>query len=651
MSLRIPVGPALLGIPTLLVLAVSAAGYQTEDRGQIGNQSIEVLHFAASQWHLSAEACADPAQAKTHWKKAVELWKALLQKNPPSHFAATATVGLGIGLEHAEGPAQAMAFYHKTLSEQPNAFPAESRIRYSGLLLQRFKMKGQRADVDEVIRLLTNLAFPKQQPLIYFLRAEALANRENYLAAAGEYQRLADGFAQDILVPQSLYEMGRCFLLAEKPERAEEAFRSFLHKSVRRARPPWREPGLKRAVRFGLANALFAQEQFAQAEVLYGSLSGEGDFAQKDFALMRRSECLAALQKWSEAARLAESLIDNPELGQRARNLAARWWLEDKNPDKTRAILAKGRRRPSQLTPDEKKLDLAARIQVAENLFLGQHWEEAAREFQAIAQQSDSEQIKESAQRHAGLCFFRLGRWSQATTALTEQVRIAPRGKLAPHSLFLIGLSECRLAENCSAEEARDHASKGRVAFEDAVSGARAAGYAALVLTILIQAAAVLEKQGHADLAEIYHEKTLEEKTATPAQRLDAREALARLCLRHGKQRYGKAIEHLNAMLPNCDEPRAERLRFVLGQCHLAINQVREALECFKKGVDAGQTPDMVAKSLYEMGRCRERLDDHDKALDVWYDLITRFPNHEHVREVEHKLDDGLKRRLNRIGN
>jgi TolA-binding protein len=298
------------------------------------------------------------------------------------------------------------------------------------------------------------------------------------------------------------------------------------------------------------------------------------------------------------------------------------------------------------LTPDESKLEIHARIRQAEKWFLDQNWKQAAPAFREITELAEDDEIKEFAHRQAGVSYYHLGQLDDAEKELTAQIQIAPTGTLAPYSRFLLGMIASRLAETAPPREAADLASKARVAFSDALTGARTAKDHRLVLTILSQAAAILEKYGKARLAETYYQEILAESKASQQERLDAHEALARLCLKGTEPRHAKAIEHLSTMLPACAGVRAERVRFVLGQCYRALDQTENALECFEKLAGAAQTPDLAARSLYEVGCCRERLSQSEKALDVWYDLITRYPAHERIREVEGKLQDALQRHL-----
>lgn len=651
---------------------VSLVGAQAPIDGKAWEgESDEMVRFAASQEQLAAESCRDASRAKIFSRNAVALWKLLLKRNAAGPLAAEATSGIGNCLERAEGAEPAIAFCRETLGKLPGAFP-DLRFRLARLLVQRYKTHPKQGDLDEAIHLLTDLRLPRVQPVIHFVRAEALVAKREFARALVDYERITKEYPDDDLTPLSLYEMGRVLLVQGIPSGAEKWFREFLRRGKDRKSPAWTDAWLRRGVRLGLANSLFAQEEYKLALGVYQALAGEREYAQKDFAQLRHAECLAGLGQSAQAASLAEKLLDHPELGSRARYLAARWWIEGNDPERARSILKHGDRTWMDFTPEESSLEIQARIRQAEKWFRNQQWEQAAGEFQAIAEIAEDDAVREFAYRHAGVSLFHLAdvplfqpeRWHKAHTVLTEQLRIAPQGIFASHSYFLLGVVESRLADVALPREAADHASKARVAFAEGLAAARTAGDEKLVLNILTQAGAILERQGQAKPAETYYQQILEEKTVSPQQRFDAHEAIARVCLKSDTPRYAKAIEHLSVVAslpddaPGFDRTRTERVLFVLGQCHRALDQSEKALACFQKVARTAQAPAKVARSLYEVGCCEEKLGNEKRSFDVWYDLRTRFAEPEllqaieleRVREMDRKLQDGLKRRLKRLG-
>jgi len=241
-------------------------------------------------------------QARHLPKLAAEEWRKFLAEFPKDPRQDKARHYLGVCLLQDGQYDAAIAELKGTLAAHPRYGQLDAVTLNLGVAqLRRAGLTKQPADFDAANQTFTALLQKSpQDPRALFYKAEALGQGGKPAEAAAAYAQLIQAHPQVDLIPDATYALGVTQDALKQPDQAAATFAGFVQKFPKHA--------LADECRLRLAEVLFGQKKYAEAEPSYAQAAAAPGFAYADFALLRQAACLNGRGQFAEAAALAQGL-------------------------------------------------------------------------------------------------------------------------------------------------------------------------------------------------------------------------------------------------------------------------------------------------------------------------------------------------------
>jgi TolA-binding protein len=274
----------------------------------------------------------------------------------------------------------------------------------------------------------------------------------------------------------------------------------------------------------------------------------------------------------------------------------------------------------------ESPLANEAQYNAGERAYQAKDYAAAAKAYYQVVQQTDGTPLGEKATHKLAWCYYHLGNYPNSEKTFAYQVKRYADGPLADDARFM--QAEClfkanKFSEAVAAYEGLKSFSKPDFEMLSLLHAGQAAGQ----LNDWKKSAAVLKR-------------CVDRFPEAPA----APEALYELGW--ATQNLGnkdEALKLYEQVVAKTDREVAARAHFMIGEVHFENKNHEEAIKSFFKAAYAYSYPKWQAEAMYEAGRCFEALDKRAKAVEMYQELVGKFPTSERVALAKQRLAD-LKR-------
>jgi TolA-binding protein len=276
-------------------------------------------------------------------------------------------------------------------------------------------------------------------------------------------------------------------------------------------------------------------------------------------------------------------------------------------------------------------------MEVGESRFAKGEWAPAAEAYEnaiaAAGSAADKRVLLEQARHKLGWTFVMRKEHARAAEAFAAQLAAAPDGPLAADAQTMRG--ESLLALDKPAEAA--------AAFAAAVARADKLSSADMRAAAFVRAAEAAARARKWDESLAFAERFLTKDAGSP------RAAEARYAAAWAKQNLGRLDEALADYRAIADASRtdlAARARLMEGEVLFEKAQHKDAVKSFFKvayGFGEEKAPPAFhpwqAQATFEAARCFEVLGKPDQARTLYAELVTRYPQSQHVAAAKKRLD------------
>ncbi len=502
------------------------------------------------------------------------------------------------------------------------------RAKTGALLLETGRIEDARPLIQAHAR---EAPHTREAASLQLLLAEALLDRGDGQEAAREFQRYLEAF--DDPAGQAQATRGRGWALYRTGHYAESA------DSFRKAYAMTKDPANKSQALFKAGDASFANGQFAAAAEIYEQVVRDfSDSPLVPHALFQQGQSLAAAGKTEEAMTLLLAVPDwSPDSPFAEKALFRTAELLEALGRTDEAIQAFAR--TAEAYP---KGVFVADAMLARGLLRYRQFaiNEALADFEAVVRDFPDTEAGERAFYMRGLCHYRLLRDKEMLAVLNEFLQRYPESNWTPQAMFRLGQYWFNQERFDKAEDVfLDLAAK----FSDHALADHAllrAGNAAARRKEYLKAIASFARVA----------KSFPESRWLAEARFGHAEALRQL------GRYSEAIlfyDELRTRHPDSDLIPLSWLR--RGDCQFMLGvedpgRYGEALQSYRAvagdpAVQRGR-PALAYEAEYKIGRCLEKKNRPDDALDQYYsNVMIRFL-HEREKGVRH--DEAVRRLFER---
>jgi len=238
------------------------------------------------------------------WDLAAEEWAKFLIDFPADHRAAAARFYLGQCLLQLKQFDKAAATLKPLIAARPEL--EQMPVAQLSLGIAEFNLaqqgdKKQFAAAEQTLAaVLRNHSDGKHVPQTVYYLAESLYAQGKLEQAEPLYRRFVTEFSDNVLAPDALYSLGVALEELKRDEAARDAYAKFVDK--------YPEHPLRTEVDVRRADLIAAAGDLEAAERLFAAASADVNYADADYALIRRAGCLIDQKQFVAAAAVYEQL-------------------------------------------------------------------------------------------------------------------------------------------------------------------------------------------------------------------------------------------------------------------------------------------------------------------------------------------------------
>ena len=505
------------------------------------------------------------------YEKSGELKEALVVLNqalafkPPAEEAALlksmqALIQVGLGQE-----VEAIAAMHEAVQVMTNQVAASRlQLRLSDQLLKR---KSYALAYDEYQRFLEVFTDGEGRGLAALGKAWSLFGLKRYAEAAEYFEQAAAGVKDVEVLKESMIKLADAWFASEHYEDATKAYERFLEKF----------PASSWSVnaRFQLAESL---ARMGRTDEAVAQLRGLEERAEKKAQARLAALRVAELRQREGRLDLAVAAYD--------------WILNRYDDDESLAQATLGR----------------ATVRYNQGLFY-----ESLKDLEEIGGRFPKTPYAEQAMAMSVWCQYLAGRDQEALELASDFIEAYPKSAIAPQIQFWKAEYRYNRDEFSKAEELFTSLSRTYPTHDLADDALFWAGRSAF------------ERKEYRDAIAL--DKELIERFPKSSKRAEARFAQGDALSKLGE--FSGAIlafEEIIKQFPNHYLVGDARGR--IGDCHFTLGaqdpaRYRESLDAYRMILSGGRASlEMTQQSLYKIGRCHEKLDDGDQALDHYLEAV-----------------------------
>lgn len=556
---------------------------------------------------------------------AIEEWKKLLRDHAKDPLASKARHYMGVCFMQLEKPdyQAAIGAFSAALQDTKLEVREESLLNlgWCTFTLARNatpeseeQVKLLRDSREHLTRFLSTYRDGNyvDQALFYLGEIEySLAARDK---AIGYYEQLLrnKSLLSSSLRPDARYALGVALEEQKEDARAKEAFETFLKDHANHR--------LTHEVRLRLADIFLRENKPADAERIFRQLAETKDNASADYALLRQAYALSQQDKFADAAKLYQQLIEK--------------------------------------FPDSKHAKQAGLSAGQMHFRLGQ-WDPAGKQFEKILTAKDAQAAE--AAHWLNLVLMRQGKPQEAAAMLEPALKWAAE---TPSSLTLrMDLADALYEIPARIEEAKKKYEEIATANPKNPLAPRAAYNAAFASlqtgklddarrwsevflknypddplrndVAYVAAEALLQQAQHEASAEAYSQLIKAAPTSAAVPMWNLRLAMARYL--GGK--YQVAINVLQSQLASFKEPRQKaEAQFIMGACYLFLSDVPKAVEQLQASHQTSNSWSQADEVLLLLSQAQQRQQQPDAAIATLDRLLTQYPNSRLKPQVEFRV-------------
>ncbi len=508
---------------------------------------------AAQTFQTSLLALGDIHFQRSEWKKAQGYLTRYLQDGDNVASADDAMLKLGLSYQRQDQPEKALEIYDRLIQNHPNSTHRLQAIFEQGqalVILERFDEAGE--SFEKVVSQGSESRF--------------VSHALNHLASIGmrrkDYQSTADLFArveqtsgESNMKAEAMFNQGQALMGAQQFAQAENTFEKLLKKY------PSHDRTIEAKAR--LAIAIARQDRYADAlkvmEDLARSSKGKLDIKLRKTLQYEMAWCLRELGHPEAAAKAYSALIQDEESGEinvHALLELAGIEFDAQHFDKSAELL----RRLHSLASSESSAVPAdilepALYRLAVSEFELERFEQSAELFDELIEAFPDSTLIASASFYSGESLFKLERFEQAAKHLSRVVKKHSHDEACGPSMLRLGECYARLQHWQASEKVFARFLKRFKDSEHRFQAQFGVGWA--------------------------HEH---------------------------QQQFDEAIHAYEKVIVEHQGPTAARAQFQIGECLFAAEKYDEAVRELLKVDILYAYPAWSAASLYEAGRCFEKL-------------------------------------------
>ena len=435
----------------------------------------------------------------------------------------------------------------------------------------------------------------------------------DYRAAAEAYRLLIGRWPQSPLVPQALHELGCAQLGLQDAQAAEKTLTTLVEKYPKHSLAP--------RARYARALAREQLKKFAAAvEDLQAVLSAASKGGERSDARYLLGLCQMGLKQYAAAAAAFQALLQEDPKYTAADNaeyqLSWAWKLGGKEAEAAKAF--------AKFAADFPKSPLAAEAHehVGDFAYHKKDYATAAAAYYAASEKAAGTARGEKAAYRLGWAYYQQADYDRAEQTFRYQIRVYPQGPLAQDAAFMAAeslLKQGKFAEAISAyaQVEKPSSQESRV----------------LSLMHAAQAAAELKEW----------QKGLDLLARAKKQFPDS-PLLPDILYEQGRAQQGlgsadQAMAAYQAVIGRSEGEAAARSQLAIGQLQLDAKQHDKAAESFLKVAYGYSFPSLQAEAAFHAARCYETLGKKAEALDLYGELIKRFPESERVSPAKNRVE------------
>ncbi|MBL9093192.1 MAG: tetratricopeptide repeat protein [Planctomycetaceae bacterium] len=240
------------------------------------------------------------------WDLAAEEWAKFLKDFPADPRAAAARFYLGQcqlqlkQFDKAAATLKPLIAARPKLEQMPVAQLSLGIAEFN--LAQQGDEKQFAAAEQTLSAALRDHSDGKHVPQTVYYLAESLYAQGKLEQAEPLYRRVVTEFSDNVLAPDALYSLGVTLEELKRGEAALDAYAKFVDLFPKHA--------LRTEVNVRRADLIAAAGDYAAAETLFSAAAADADYADADYALLRRAGCLFEQKQFAAAAAVYEQLAE-----------------------------------------------------------------------------------------------------------------------------------------------------------------------------------------------------------------------------------------------------------------------------------------------------------------------------------------------------
>jgi TolA-binding protein len=458
-------------------------------------------------------------------------------------------------------------------------------------------------------------AFPESKALdqAHYRLGEYAYLSGDYQAAVAAHQKVVDGWPQSPLVPYALHELGCAKMDLGDNAGAEQPLSVLLEKHPKHE--------LAGTARLSRGMARHRLQKYAPAiEDLQAFLATNPGAPEKSNARYLLGLCQIGLGQHGPAIATFQALLkDDPEYAHADDTLYQLAWalkLSGKGLEAAKSF--------QQLAGDHSASPRApeAHFHVGEFMYEKKDYKQAAAAYYRSMQKAGKSELDEKAAHKLAWSYYHQDQFDNAQKSFRYQLTRYPKGALAADAAFMEG--ECYFKQDKFKEALGALEKVGELANEDLemlrlLHGAQAAAQLAQwkkSLALLERFTGRFPDSPHT--AEAFYEQ------GWARQNLD---------------QFDDAVKSYEKAIGATDGETAARAQFMIGEIQFQLKDHKAAIKSYFKVMYGYSFETWQAESTFEAARCFEVLKRIDQAVNLYRELLEKFPDSPRASVAREKLE------------
>lgn len=565
-------------------------------------------HSEAELWKVRRGALF---HLQKKYQETVETVAPVLAEIRRAELVAEARYLIGSSQVELGQHAQAVASLLASITAQPKWRRADET------LLALARAYGQLKDFAKAKAAVTKLIaeFPKSRVLdkAYYRLGEYSYLAGDFSAAAVAYRKVIAKWPKSPLAPYALHELGCAQMDANDNAGSERSLSTLLERHADHELAP--------TARFSRGMARHRLEKFAPAiEDLQAFLATNPPSTEKSNARYLLGLCQMALDQHDPAIATFQVLLREKPDYENADNAfyQSAWALKLSGKD---AEAAESFGELASQHPESKRA-AEAYYHVGEFQYQQQDYKAAAVAYYRAMQKAGKSELDEKAAHKLAWSYYHRNEFDKAHQTFGYQRVTYPQGALAPDAAFME--AECLFKQEKYAEALAAFEPVGKLSTPD---------FQMLRLLHAGQAAAQL-KQWEKSL-EFLNQCTDQFPDSPYAPQAFYEQGWARQNLGD----FDPAIKLYQRAIAIQDGEVAARAQFMIGEIQFAQKDYKEAINSYFKVMYGYSFPTWQAEATFEAARCFEVLKKVDKAVDLYRELVEKFPESTRVALAKERIE------------